>query len=363
MTEAMKTYKIIALTALAALAASCAGDKGWSVSGKVDGIEEGTMLAIEAGNGRSWYVLDSVAAGPDGKFEYRNEAPSAFADILRVTLPGQGSIYFPVSGTDAVTLEADASNFAGPHKLAGTTMAGIFSAVDSIVASTSDIADLQRKLVGFITSDTTGVVAYYTVRKSKGSQPVFNPNESMGNRIYGAAAQVFAAYHPDDARGNVLKQAFFEGKQAMGRLPQPESTVLEATESGLIDITRYDNKGTSHSLADVAGKNKVVVLSFADYSTQSSPAYNAVLFDVYKKYKDRGMEIYQLSFDADEVAWKEAARNLPWITVWNAPTDGASVAVQYNVGAVPLTYVIANGEIAARVENPADIDKSVAKYF
>lgn len=358
------THKILLATAVLASAAmtSCDGDKGWSVKGHIDGLSDGTRLAIEASNGRSWYVLDSISADADGSFSYSSAEPSAYADILRLTLPGKGSIYFPVNGKEKITVEAPAATFGTGHRLSGTDMAETVSAIDSIVASTDDIAELQRKLTGFVTTDTTGIIAFYAVGKAKGSRPVFDPAESMGNRVYGAAAQVFATYHPDDRRGETLKNTFFEGKRAMGRLPQ-QTNVVEVPETGIIDIVRYDNKGTEHSLAKLAQENKVILLSFTDYTTQVSPAYNAKLYDLYTKYKDKGLQIYQLAFDSDEVEWKEAARNLPWITVWNSPTDGGNVLIQYNCGAVPLTYIINNGDIAARIENPADIEKTLAKYF
>lgn len=346
----------------AAVITSCDGTKGWSVKGHIDGLADGTKLALEAGNGRSWYVLDSITTGANGSFAYSSAEPSAYADILRLTLPGKGSIYFPVNGKETITVEAPAATFGTGHKLGGTVMAQTLGTVDSIVASTDDIAELQRQLTNIIIADTTGIIAYYTVGKSKDGKPVFDPAESLGNRVYGAAAQVFATYMPDDRRGEVLKSMFFEGKRTLGHVQQ-QTNVVELPETGLIDIVRYDSKGVEHSLSQLAQEKKVVLLSFTDYAAQFSPAYNALLFDVYNKYKDKGLEIYQLSFNANEVDWKEASRNLPWVTVWNAPTDGSAVVMQYNCGAIPLTYLIHNGDIGARIENPADIEKALAKIF
>ena len=346
------------------VAASCSGPKGWSVSGNVAGLPQGSALAIEANNGNSWYVIDSVSVADNGSFTYSAEAPVPYADIMRLTLPDKGSIYFPVDSVDAVSITADAANYGVNHKLAGTGMAEIFGVVDSIVAATPEVDDLRKKLVNFITTDTTGLVAYYVVSKAKGATPVFNSKEPFGNRVYGAAAQVFATYRPLDVRGQALKRAYFEGRMAMGHVTTSEETVLEASEAGLIDITRYDDKGVSHSLAEIAGKKGPVILSLTDYGSEVSPAYNALLFDIYNKYKDRGLEIYQLAFDGNEVSWKEAARNLPWITVWNAPTDGVGVLMQYNVGALPLTYIIdRNGDIGARVTDPDQLEKTVARYL
>lgn len=354
----------IAVALLAAAAVACSGPKGWEIKGTVEGLEGGTSLAIEANNAGRWYTLDSVKVDKAGKFDYRSGEPAPSADILRVTLPGKGSVYFPVEGTDAVTLEATAATFGTGHRLSGTDLAATIGAVDSIVAATPSIQDLQRKLTGFILSDTTGIVAFYTVGKSVDGRPVFDPAENFGNRIYGAAAQVYAHYNPLDPHGDALKAAYFAGRQALGKAPMPEETVIEAEETGVIEIARHNYKGELRSLAETASKGNVVLLSFTAYNIPASPAYNAILNDIYSLYHDKGLEIYQIAFDPDEVEWKEAARNLPWITVWNSETDGQSVLAAYNVGALPMTFIIErSGELGERVIDPAQLTKAVGKRF
>ena len=86
------------------------------------------------------------------------------------------------------------------------------------------------------------------------------------------------------------------------------------------------------------------------------------LAELRTRYGAQGLEIYQIAFDADEVEWKRKADNLPWITVWNSPVDGAEVLMQYNVGALPVTYVIGrDGTIAERVTYPAQLAAAVAR--
>lgn len=147
----------------------------------------------------------------------------------------------------------------------------------------------------------------------------------------------------------------------------PESTsqqIIEVPEAGFINIENYDDRGVRHSLAELAEKGKFIVLSFTAYGAETSVPYNAILNDIYTRYHDRGLEIFQIAFDSDEQTWKTVARNLPWITVWNSPADGASALVSYNVGAFPATFLIdRSGVIAARVTNPDDLAKEVAKYF
>ncbi|MDE6611061.1 MAG: redoxin domain-containing protein [Muribaculaceae bacterium] len=359
----MKKSTLTIAAGAALLLASCT-HSGWGVEGTVAGADEGAALAVEAYNAGRWYVLDSVTVDSKGRFRYHAGEAMPSVDILRLTYPGKGSICFPVAGNEVITVSAEAANFGVRHSLDGSDAARTMSAIDSIVAATPSVDELQRKLVGFITSDTTGIVAYYAVGKSVGNKPVYDPNESLGNRIYGAAAQVYAHYHPLDPRGQSLKQAYFEGRRALGKAPEVMEQVIELPEAGVIDIVRYDGKGKLHSLKELASQGKVVLLSFTDYGTETSPVYNAMLNDLYTLYKDKGFEIYQLAFDANEVSWKEAARNLPWVAVWNSPSDGLSVLASYNVGALPMTFIVnRDGELSARVADPTQLPKELASYF
>ena len=100
--------------------------------------------------------------------------------------------------------------------------------------------------------------------------------------------------------------------QAERQLKQP--TLLEqAKEASLIDISLPDIKGKQQKLSDLKGK--VVLLDFTAYQTDYSPEYNILLAKIYKQFRDKGFEIYQVSLDNNENFWKVSASNLPWICV------------------------------------------------
>ena len=67
--------------------------------------------------------------------------------------------------------------------------------------------------------------------------PLFDSAESFGNRVYGAAAQVFAQYLPDDPRGAALRQAYFAGRRNQGDAAAAD-TVVEVPATGHINIVR-----------------------------------------------------------------------------------------------------------------------------
>ncbi len=105
---------IVAFLAVPALFTSCSPQSdGWSLRGNINGLDSGRSLAIEAPSATGgWYVVDSVHPSSDGTFSYTSAAPAPYPEIMRLTLPGSGNIYFPVDSVDCVTIEAEANSFA-----------------------------------------------------------------------------------------------------------------------------------------------------------------------------------------------------------------------------------------------------------
>ena len=55
------------------------------------------------------------------------------------------------------------------------------------------------------------------------------------------------------------------------------------------------------------------------------------LRDIYGKYHDRGLEIYQVSVDPDEHFWKTQTAALPWISVHDEDALNSQYLSRYNV--------------------------------
>ena len=71
-----------------------------------------------------------------------------------------------------------------------------------------------------------------------------------------------------------------------------------------------------------------------------------------------------MSLDDNEYAWKEAAKNLPWITVLNDISKGSQPVRDYNVTALPTAFIIdRDGELVSRINSPEQLEASVARYF
>lgn len=362
----MKIKSLILSLAAIALFSSCS-DKEWSARGTIAG-GEGKQLIVEVPNGNGgWYPIDTVEIASDGSFKLSG-APFGHPELLRLNLGDNASIYLPIDSLDKVNVESNLANLATSTKLSGAPAAESMQKVNDLIAKT--IADegiesapfnqeLKRQLAEEILRNPAGIVSYYLVFHRVGDQLLFSPEDKSDLRIIGAVANAFTQYRPNDPRTAMLKDLFLSNR----RLHSPSEPMV-AQEIQYPEISLMDENGKVRNLSDITGNGKMVVLSFIAYTDQNSPALNVALNKIYTAYHDQGVEIYQIGFDADEFAWKQSAKNLPWITVYNSPKDGDKVLVDYQVDALPACFIFnRQGDLAERVEALNRLDSSVKRYL
>lgn len=363
----MKHIFLAAGTAAALLISSCSGsgDK-WRINGTIDGLGDNDVVLLEGNNQGGWYVIDTISTDKNGRFDY-SHAPQGYPDIYRLRA-GAHSLYFPIDSIETLTINATAPDISTNHTVSGTPQAANLARVDSLLAAsaaskgiTGVIADedLKRDLGQMILADPNGIVAYYVISKRIDGKPLFNPSVSLDHRIIGAVANSFTQNRPSDPRTTYLKKLYLDNRKPSASAP---AKTIEAQEVGSFEIKLFDRKGVEHSLHDLTAAGKPVVLNFTAYTAEWSPALNIELNKVYEKYHPQGLEIYQVSVDTDEYAWKQTAANLPWIAVLNSlSAEGNNNLLNYNVVSLPTTFVInRQGVIAERVTDLSSLDRAVA---
>ena len=353
---------LVVLTALTA----CNGNK-FHVDGNIDGASDTVAMVLEQSSNGQWFIVDSVKLNNDGKFSVSALAPEV-PSIYRLRI-GEQAICFPIDSLDHLTITSKMPNFAIDYTVKGSEHAEQLMAIDKqalkFVGNTADAGELERwklELSKQIVADPSGIVAYYTINKYIGNRPLFDPMNDNDLRIIGAVANAFNSFRPNDPRTQYLVNLLLDGQRRRRSVNAPVDTVY-ADVATLIDIKLQDYDGKEYSLAQVAAQNKVVLLDFTAYLTEISPQLNKLLNDIYQAYHNRGLVIYQVSLDENNVAWRQAAKNLPWITVFDPNgVDSQSVGA-YNVTGIPTTFIIRNSEIVERVEDATRLKAAVAKYF
>lgn len=100
-----------------------------------------------------------------------------------------------------------------------------------------------------------------------------------------------------------------------------------------------DIDGNRVSLSSLKGK--YVLLTFWSIRSKECISENLQFKEYYKKYKNKGFEIYQINLDASEQDWKKAVKfdELPWISTREDDPANPVNAKLFNVTRLPTNYL------------------------
>lgn len=357
--------KILLMLAAMAILTACDGNK-FHVEGTIDGAGDTMTLVLEQSSNGAWFIIDSVKVGKDGKFSVSAPAPEV-PSIYQLRL-GDQAICFPIDSLDHVTVNAKLPNFATDYTLAGSEHAEQVMKIDKEAMkfasgkTEAELAAWKDQLARQIVTDPSGIVAYYTINKYINGRPLFDPLNDNDLRIIGAVANAFNSFRPDDPRTNYLVNLLLDGQRRRRAMTAPTDTMF-ADMASLIDINLQDYNGKEYKLSKVAAENRIVLLNFTIYESEVSPKINKLFNDIYQAYHSRGLTIYQVSVDQNSVAWRQAAQNLPWITVIDPMSINSQNVGNYNLTGIPTTFIIKGGEIVERIEDISQLKSAVAKYI
>lgn len=379
----MKKIFFVALAAVAL--GACDSEPKFKVEGEISGAD-GKMLYLEASALEGIVPLDSVKLKGDGSFTFKYARPES-PEFYRLRLDDK-VINFSVDSTETVRVKAPYTDFATAYTVEGSANSvKIKELTMKQMRLQTEVNELLKRMqahqmasdvfedslstllknykdevkVNYIFAAPNTAAAYFALFQKLNNYLIFDPLNSKDDiKCFAAVATSMNNFYPHADRSKNLYNIVIKG---MKNTRTPQQKVLEipeevVSETGIIDINLRDMKGNMHKLSDLKGK--AVILDFTIYQSAVSPTHNYMLRDLYDKYAAQGLEIYQVSLDADEHYWKTTADNLPWICVRDANGIYSSVAAAYNVKSVPAIFLInKKSELSARGDTVKDLEAAV----
>lgn len=364
---------------------ACDSEPKFKVEGEISGAD-GKMLYLEASALEGIVPLDSVELKGNGSFAFKQMRPES-PEFYRLRV-GDKVINFSIDSTETVQLKAPYLDFATAYTVEGSTnstkmkeltlkqaklQADVNALLKSMQSNTLAADVFEDSLstvlknykdevkINYIFAAPNTAAAYFALFQKLNGYLIFDPLNSKDDiKCFAAVATSLNNFYPHAVRSKNLYNIVIKG---MKNTRAPQQKVLElpeeaVSETGIIDINLRDMKGNLRKLSDLKGK--MVILDFTIYQSAVSATHNYMLRDLYDKYASQGLEIYQVSLDADEHYWKTTADNLPWVCVRDGNGIYSTMAASYNVQSVPAFFLITkNSELSARGETVKDLEAAV----
>jgi peroxiredoxin len=376
-------YYLLALVLVGMSA--CENGPKFKVQGEVADAENKTIY-LEASGLEGIVLLDSVKLKANGNFSLAGARPE-IPEFYRLRMDGK-VINFVVDSTETVSIKAEAAKFDTNYTIDGAEsnqkikelvllQAELQQKVDKLSQSKLPAGIAQTQLAtlineyknkvkkGYIYEAPNKPYAYFALFQTLGGYMIFDPLANKDDvRCFAAVATSLNNIYPHADRSRNLYNMVIKGLKNT-REPRQENVEIDPSiikESGIIDIKLKDLKGKERSLTELAGK--VVLIDFTIYNNTMSATHNLALRELYNKYHEKGLEIYQISLDADEHFWKTSADNLPWICVRDEKASYSNYIQLYNVTQLPTIFLVdRSNSLNARGENIEDLEAAIQKLL
>lgn len=379
----MKRLFLMALTAIAL--GACNSEPQFKIEGEVSGAE-GKMLYLEAAALEGILPLDSVKLKAGGSFAFKQARPAS-PEFYRLRIEDK-VVNLSVDSTETVSVKAPYAEFATAYTVEGSENSrkikeltlkqmklqasadalfrsmqahrmGIDTYQDSLAALLKNYKDDVK--INYIFAAPNTAAAYFALFQKLNNYLIFDPLNSREDiQCFAAVATSLDNLYPHADRSRNLRSIALKGMKNTRKAQQKVLEIPEeiVNETGIIDISLRDMKGNVRKLSELKGK--AVLLDFTVYQSAMSATHNYMLRDLYDKYAPQGLEIYQVSLDADEHYWKTTADNLPWICVRDANGIYSSNVALYGIQNIPSLFLInRNNELRERGENIKDLEAAV----
>lgn len=369
------------------IAAGCNSDKGqFSISGKITHAE-GQTVYLEELHVSSAKMIDSVKINKDGEFRFKGKTGIPAFYILKLT--PHKFITLLVDSLEQVVVNADAADFSRNYYVEGSPGSVQVKLLRDQLASTRKKLDSLASLSNMY----RGNPSYMRMNQEwnhmfdslKQKQSEFTKQFVMNNPF--SMASVYGLYQKFDENEYVIDDlhTMRVAASALNTI-YPGSAHVKALYQNTLQLMKLEQNAKLRQLIQEQGQNspdivlpnpdgkevalssfrgKIVLLQFWSAVDRNSRIQNEALVEAYRKYRNKGFEIYQVSIDDDRLDWVEAIQKdrLTWTNVGDM--EGSNKALMlYNIQNIPYNYLInEEGEIIAQNLSGINLDRTLSQLF
>lgn len=372
--------RLVPAAAVALIFCSCSSDKA-SISLKTAVPGEKIVLTQLDVNRNT--VLDTLMCDENGDAKVKVKVPKGDPDFFFLFKDGKKMASLVLGGGDKVKVEIPED---GNAAVSGNTDSELFQKAehryaevteqfdvlsDRLFANKGDVAkaDGFRKDMGQLFVSYYRECLQFVMEHPKSMASVGVLFQRIGDNLQVFATDTDVAHFKrvrDSLAVSYPKSRYLktldEEIDSRDKALTMRMKMSAAEEVGFPDLILPDLKSEMVQLSSVDAK--VIVLHFWIAAEAEHNIYNAeVLKPVFSKFRGRGLQIYQVSYDVDKAVWARNVNDqkLGWI---NVNDRSRTSALSYNVDKVPQTFVIADGVIVERgIFSESELEKIVSRYI
>jgi len=381
-------YAFVALFSLLSMACS---EKKFEVKGEIKEATD-SLLYFENMSLEGPVVVDSVKLDANGRFSFSKEASSA-PEFYRLRI-ANSIINVSVDSTETIEITASYPTMASGYTVKGSENCSkikdlalqqmrlqqrVNAIVQSPLLGVKAVEDSVNKVLAvykenirtnFIYKEPMKAYAYFALFQAinigNEGTLIFNPRSNSNDvKAFAAVATSWDTYYPNSERGLNLHNIAIEGMKNIRIMKAQNELSIDASKvdmSNSINISLTDNKGRVRNLQDLVGK--VVLLDFHLFASKNSMQRIMMLRELYNKYHNSGLEIYQVSIDGDEHFWKTQTAALPWVCVRETDASQGQSLISYNVQNVPTFFLLKrDNSVYKRDAQVGNLDAEIASLL
>lgn len=353
------------ISSIILLLSSCSDNEQFKVKGNISEAE-GSMIYLEHVDILGNIPLDSTRLNANGNFSFSLNKYNS-PEFFRLKINNK-FVNFVIDSTETVTINGNYTKLEREYEITESEdnekirelsfrLNSIQAEIDQLMHKAvnkempvpvfnDSVANMLQHFkddikINYIFKAPNKLYSYFALFMRVNDFLIFDPyNNKEDIKCFAAVATSMEQKYPHSDRTKHLTNVTLRGmkntrNQEGKTLYIPEE---KFSETGIIDISLNDANGNTVKLS--SQKGKVVLLDFMVHQSTISVGHNLLLRELYDKYKDKGLEIYQVSLDADEHYWRQTTLNLPWICVRDQNGIYSPLVESYNIQAIPTIYII-----------------------
>ena len=383
----MRKLAVLGLAAL--MAVGCSKNNGAQINAQIEGAGNAEVVLYQLAVNQV-KTVDTIKTSADGKFSYTVAMPEAAPDFYYLTYKGNKLASLVLKAGDKVSVKVDTlgaglaiegseeSLLLGQYEKGLATVSAQMAQMSEQMNAAIEKKDLaaaeelkikmgksyvnyRRGLIKTIMENPYSFANINALYQQVGQQlPVFSAENDylLVERVHDSLATLY----PSSVYLQSLKEQISGAKNAIALAEK----IYEAETKSFPNLSLPDINAKNVELSSLEGKP--FILMFWTISEPSQKMFNNDLKELYRKYRNSGLEIYQVSLDEDKTAWASAVKDqqLPWISVCDGKGPASPAVVAYNLLTVPTMFVfnakgdlVANGNLTDKGELENAIRKAI----